>query len=58
MVTLNRSGDIDPNRVLRTVTYEHPIYSPAGVVAQRRRHEVSGIDRYLFLRCLLAQRIP
>ncbi len=48
MVTLNRTADIDPKRVLRTMTYEHPIYSPAGVAAQRRRHEVSGVDRTFF----------
>ncbi len=45
LVTLNRTADIDPAKVLRTITYHHPVYLPAGVAAQRRRAEVSGVNR-------------
>ena len=45
LVTLNRTADIDPARVLKTITYHHPVYLPAGVAAQKRRAEISGVNR-------------
>lgn len=42
-VTLNDSARIDPRRVLRRMVYEHPLFTPAGVVAQQRHHEISGV---------------
>lgn len=44
-VTLNRSDSIDPRRVLRRLTYDHPLFTPAGIVAQQRHHEISGVHR-------------
>ena len=44
-VTLNRSDSIDPRRVLRRLTYDHPLFTPAGIVAQQRHHEISGARR-------------
>jgi predicted NAD/FAD-binding protein len=44
-VTLNRSEAIDPRRVLKRLTYEHPLFTPAGVAAQQRHHEISGVQR-------------
>jgi predicted NAD/FAD-binding protein len=41
-VTLNTSAQIDPDRVLRRLAYEHPIFTPASVAAQRRHGEISG----------------
>jgi predicted NAD/FAD-binding protein len=48
LVTLNRGTDIDPAKVLRTLTYHHPVYLPAGVAAQRRRGEISGVNRTFY----------
>lgn len=45
LVTLNRSGQIDPRRVLGRYVYHHPVFSTAAVAAQRRRHEISGPRR-------------
>jgi len=45
LVTLNRGADIDPAKVLKKVTYHHPVYLPAGVAAQKRRAEISGVNR-------------
>ena len=45
LVTLNRSAAIDPERVLGRFRYEHPIYSPRAVAAQKRRSEISGVNR-------------
>jgi predicted NAD/FAD-binding protein len=44
-VTLNRTEAIDPSAVIRVISYEHPVYTPAGLVAQRRWPEVSGVGR-------------
>jgi predicted NAD/FAD-binding protein len=45
MVTLNRTADIDPARILGRYVYDHPVYTPAAVAAQRRRPEISGVNR-------------
>ena len=44
-VTLNRSEAIDPERIIRTISYAHPVYTPAGVSAQERHGEISGLQR-------------
>jgi predicted NAD/FAD-binding protein len=36
LVTLNPSPLVDPDRVLRRMVYDHPVYTPASVAAQRR----------------------
>jgi predicted NAD/FAD-binding protein len=48
LVTLNRGADIDPAKVLKTITYHHPVYLPAGVAAQSRRGEISGVNRTMY----------
>lgn len=47
-VTLNRSQDIRPERVLKRMVYHHPLYTPAGVAAQQRQHEINGARRTYF----------
>jgi predicted NAD/FAD-binding protein len=47
-VTLNRSDEIDPAKIIKRLTYHHPLYTPAGVAAQRRQHEVNGANRTYF----------
>ena len=44
-LTLNREEAIHPGKVLRRFTYDHPVYTAAGVAAQHRRAEVSGVRR-------------
>jgi predicted NAD/FAD-binding protein len=41
-VTLNRSEAIDPAKVIRTISYAHPVYTAAGAAAQERHDEISG----------------
>jgi predicted NAD/FAD-binding protein len=45
LVTLNRSEQIDPAKVLRRFTYGHPVYTAEGVRAQAQHGEVSGVRR-------------
>jgi predicted NAD/FAD-binding protein len=47
-VTLNRTEAIDPEHVIRTIPYAHPVYTTAGVAAQARHHEISGHGRTHF----------
>jgi uncharacterized protein len=45
LVTLNRSEEIDPGKTIRRFEYDHPIYTAAGVAAQNRHTEISGVRR-------------
>jgi uncharacterized protein len=42
-VTLNRTEAIDPERIIRKISYSHPAYTPEGVAAQARHAEISGL---------------
>jgi predicted NAD/FAD-binding protein len=48
LVTLNRSDEIDPARVIERIVYHHPLYTPASVAAQARHREVDGPLRTYF----------
>ncbi|MEZ5974687.1 MAG: FAD-dependent oxidoreductase [Planctomycetota bacterium] len=41
-VSLNRSGQIDPAKVLREIVYHHPVFTLEAVAAQARHHEIDG----------------
>ncbi len=47
-VTLNRSSSIDPDRVLRRLVYDHPLFTPAAVSAQGRLAEINGVSHSYF----------
>jgi uncharacterized protein len=44
-VTLNATDRLDPATVIETFTYAHPLFTTAGIAAQRRRGEISGVRR-------------
>ena len=44
-VSLNYGDRIDPDRILKRLTYHHPAYTPAGIAAQARHAEISGVNR-------------
>ena len=48
IVTLNRSNAIEPRRILRRMSYEHPVYTHASVAAQTRKTEIQGRRRVWF----------
>jgi predicted NAD/FAD-binding protein len=48
LVTLNRSADIDPAKVLGRYTYHHPVYTPQAVAAQAQRGLISGHRRSVY----------
>jgi predicted NAD/FAD-binding protein len=47
-VTLNRTADIDPRKILKRLTYHHPLFTPAAVAAQRRQAELNGVRRTFY----------
>ena len=47
LVTLNNDRHINPDKVIRTVQYEHPVFSRESVAAQRRQAEIND-DRTFF----------
>jgi predicted NAD/FAD-binding protein len=44
-VTLNRTEAIDPARIIATIDYSHPVYTPEGVAAQAEHSTIGGLDR-------------
>jgi predicted NAD/FAD-binding protein len=48
LVTLNPGDDVDPARVIRRMTYHHPLYTPASVAAQARHREIDGAQSTYF----------
>ena len=44
-VSLNMTEKIDPSKVIRTIDYSHPVFTPEGVAGQERHAEISGVDR-------------
>jgi predicted NAD/FAD-binding protein len=47
-VTLNHTEKIDPQKIIRTISYAHPVYTPEGVSVQARVAEISGHNRTHF----------
>lgn len=48
IVSLNRTTDIAPDKVIARMNYRHPVYDHASVAAQARRHEISGVRNTWF----------
>jgi len=48
VVSLGRSAEIDPDKVLARMHYHHPLYSHASVAAQARKAEIQGQRRTWF----------
>ncbi len=42
LVTLNRSDAINPSRIIKKITYHHPLFTPESVSAQTRQRELNG----------------
>jgi len=47
-VTLNAGEIIADSQRLRNFVYAHPVFTPAGIVAQNRWHEINGHNRTWF----------
>ena len=47
-VSLNQTDAIDPNRIIKVLHYDHPVYTAATLAAQDRRTEINGVNRTWF----------
>ena len=47
-VSLNQTDAIDPNRIIKVLRYDHPVYTTATLAAQDRRAEINGVNRTWF----------
>jgi len=47
-VTLNLTDRIDPEKIIETIQYEHPVFTPETLIAQDRWEEISGVGRTHF----------
>jgi predicted NAD/FAD-binding protein len=47
-VTLNRTDKIDPETFLRRAIFDHPVYTFDTIDAQKRRHEISGVNNTFY----------
>jgi uncharacterized protein len=45
LVTLNHTDKIDPSKIIKTLHYTHPVFTPQGIAAQARHAEISGVNR-------------
>jgi predicted NAD/FAD-binding protein len=45
LVTLNHTAKIDPAKIIKTLQYTHPVFTPAGIAAQLRHADISGVKR-------------
>lgn len=44
-VTLNSEERIRPESIIKRVAYDHPVFTASSVAAQKRQHEVNGVNR-------------
>ena len=43
-VTLNDHNSVDKTKILKKITYYHPLFTVAGINAQKRKSEISGVN--------------
>ena len=47
-VTLNNEKAINHEKILKKIKYEHPIFTPDAVAAQKRQKEINGVNHTYF----------
>lgn len=45
LVTLNRTHEIDPAKIIDQYSYSHPVFTLDGIAAQQQHHAISGHNR-------------
>ena len=44
-VTLNDTENIDPEKIIRRLCYDHPVFTASGIAAQQCQREINGVRR-------------
>jgi predicted NAD/FAD-binding protein len=47
-VTLNNPEAVDPRKTMARIEYDHPVFTPDAVAAQRRYGEINGVNRTFY----------
>ena len=47
-VSLNNSDFVEKNKIIKKLSYDHPLFSVEGIIAQNRKHEISGINNTFY----------
>lgn len=47
-VTLNHEAAMDPQKIIKRLAYEHPLFTPEGAAAQARQSEINGVNRTFY----------
>jgi predicted NAD/FAD-binding protein len=45
LVTINHSRAIDPEKIIQSINYAHPIFTEEAVAAQQKHREINGVRR-------------
>jgi predicted NAD/FAD-binding protein len=48
LVTLNNTAAINPDKIIKRLSYDHPVFTQDGIAAQRRQGEINGVRRSYF----------
>ena len=48
LVTLNNSAAINPDKIIKRLSYDHPVFTQDGIAAQQRQGEINGVRRSYF----------
>jgi predicted NAD/FAD-binding protein len=48
-VTLNQTEAIAPSKVLKTLNYSHPLFTPESISAQQQHREINGSNRIYYV---------
>jgi predicted NAD/FAD-binding protein len=48
LVTLNNSAAINPDKIIKRLSYDHPVFTQQGIAAQQRQGEINGDRRSYF----------
>ena len=48
LVTLNNSAAIDPDKIIKRLSYDHPVFTQDGIAAQQRQGEINGVKHSYF----------
>ena len=44
-VTLNSTESIRDDKIIRTIAYDHPVFTTDAIIAQRRKADIDGVNR-------------
>jgi predicted NAD/FAD-binding protein len=47
-ITLNRDRDIDQSKIIKKISYHHPVYRRQAPLAQKRWLEINGVNNTCF----------